>query len=160
MASPLVFDASGGVYGRRGKLYGLAILAIGTLVSFSVMQAPSSAATPNNKPNNALLGGCSSFPPTPCGELQNNLSGRSIRVSLDWTCEEVSAPLGSDCPQEITTVASGGHIGGGNVDADAFEIPNGCWFSGDINDTVFTRSAGWYKLTSLETVTVTRARCS
>ena len=103
-------------------------------------------------------GGCSSFPPTPCGELQNN-SGITVRVSLNWTCTASSAPLGSSCPQSIVNVAPHTHKGGGSVDVDAFEVPSGCSLSGDINGTKFSRTAGWYKFSSLQTVTVASAGC-
>jgi hypothetical protein len=106
----------------------------------------------------AVLGGCSSFPPTPCGEVQNN-SVRTVRVSLNWTCSADTAPIGSSCPQSITTVAPHSHIGGGNVDVDAFEVPRGCSFAFDIDGLDLTRGAGWYKFSSLNTVTIHSATC-
>jgi hypothetical protein len=104
------------------------------------------------------LGGCSSFPPTPCGEVQNN-SNRTVRVSLNWTCSADTGALGSSCPKDIKSVGAGKHIGGGSVDVDAFEVPNGCTFAFDIDGLDLTRGPGWYKFSSLNTVTVHRASC-
>ncbi|MFD4976307.1 hypothetical protein [Streptomyces sp. NPDC058424] len=115
--------------------------------------APAAPASPD-----VALGGCSSFPPTPCGEVQNN-SNRTVRVSLNWTCGADTAPIGSSCPKSITSVAPGKHIGGGSVDVDAFEVPTGCTFAFDIDGLNLTRGPGWYKFSSLNTVTIHRASC-
>lgn len=115
------------------------------------------APTAPNAPEVAL-GGCSSFPPTPCGEVQNN-SNRTVRVSLNWTCTADTGNIGSTCPKDIKSVAAGHHIGGGSVDVDAFEVPTGCTFAFDIDGLNLTRGAGWYKFSSLNTVTIHRATC-
>jgi hypothetical protein len=130
-------------------------VAMGCFAVVVVAQVPASAAPADE---DTVLGGCSSFPPTPCGEVQNN-SVRSVRVSLDWTCDASTAPLGSGCPQSITSVGPHGHIGGGNVDVDAFEVSRGCSFDGDISGVPFTRGAGWYKFSSLDTVTIHSTTC-
>jgi hypothetical protein len=116
------------------------------------------AASATTADQEAVLDGCSSFPPTPCGEVQNN-SVRPVRVSLHWTCSASTAPLGSTCPQSITTVGAGRHIGGGDVDVDAFEVPRGCSFDFDIDGLDLTRGAGWYKFSSLNTVTIHSTTC-
>lgn len=57
-------------------------------------------------------------------------------------------------------MAPGHHIGGGNVDVDAFEVPTGCTVQADIDGVNFTRGAGWYKFSSLNTVTIHTMRSS
>lgn len=106
-----------------------------------------------------VLGGCSSFPPTPCGELHNNTYDTWVRVSLNWTCSQAYAPLGSSCPQNIHTVNPRSHMGGGNVDVDAFEVPAQCTFWGLVNSGSFSWSPGWHKFSSWDTVTITYAEC-
>jgi hypothetical protein len=106
----------------------------------------------------AVPGGCSSFPPTPCGEVQNNTS-RTLRVSKNWTCSGSSAPLGTSCAQSITSVGAGSHIGGGNVDIDAYEIPANCRAEGYVNSRYFYDYEGWYKISSLETATINQIWC-
>lgn len=133
------------------KLQRIAALGAGTVLALSALALPTTAQA-------AATGGCSSFPPTPCGEVQNN-SGRSVRVSLNWTCSAASAVIGSSCPQSIRTVAPGKHIGGGSVDVDAFEVPTGCTFAFDIDGLNLTRGAGWYKFSSLNTVTIHSTSC-
>lgn len=104
-------------------------------------------------------GGCSSVPPTPCGEVQNNTSDTWVRVSLRWTCDSYYEPLGSSCPQDIRTVAPHSHIGGGNVDVDAFEVPDRCTFWGDKNGANFVVGSGWHRFNNLQTVTISHAEC-
>lgn len=83
-----------------------------------------------------------------------------IRVSLDWRCSQSSAPLGSHCAQGIRTVQPGGHIGGGNVDVDAFEVPANCRVSGILIPGLgFNHSSGWYKFNNLQTAVLDFALC-
>ncbi|MEV5205107.1 hypothetical protein [Streptomyces sp. NPDC053720] len=105
-----------------------------------------------------ILDGCSWA--WPCGEVQND-SGRSVRVSLNWTCDAKTAPLGSSCPKEIKTVKPGAHKGGGDVDVDAFEVPKGCkyYFKVGALDPEESRTAGWYKFNNSLTITITRTSC-
>lgn len=103
-------------------------------------------------------GGCSSFPPTPCGEVQNN-SVRTITISLNWTCSASTAPVNSSCAQSVEGLSSGRHRGGGNVDVDAFRVDTGCTYYGNIDGISFSRGSGWYKFSSLNTVTITSTSC-
>jgi hypothetical protein len=129
-----------------------------TVICTASLTATQVVAEATTAVENAIPGGCSSFPPTPCGEVQNN-SVRSVRVSLNWTCAADTAPIGSSCPQSITSVGPGRHIGGGSVDVDAFEVPRGCSFDFDIDGLNLTRGAGWYKFSSLNTVTIHSTTC-
>lgn len=147
---------------RYGLLPGAALCAL-SLLPACVADDPEGttastaalATAPPVKPN----GGCSSFPPTPCGEVQNNTSHTAF-VSLNWTCSATTAPIGSSCPKSITSVSPGHHIGGGSVDVDAFEVLDGCTVQGDIDGSNFTRGPGWYKFSSLNTVTLHTMTCS
>ncbi|TDV56282.1 hypothetical protein CLV71_102348 [Actinophytocola oryzae] len=66
-------------------------VAVACIAAVAMAQVPASAAPADE---DTVVGGCSSFPPTPCGEVQNN-SVRSVRVSLNWTCSADTAPIGS-----------------------------------------------------------------
>jgi len=103
--------------------------------------------------------GCSRFPPTPCGEVQNDTQ-ITVRVSLNWTCDESTGPLGTHCAQNIVSVNPGRHLGGGNVDVDAFEVPSGCVISGILlPGLTFSHGAGWYKFNSLQEANLSFASC-
>ncbi|MGV9250607.1 hypothetical protein [Streptomyces sp. NPDC003697] len=136
-----------------------AIIAAGSLIALSAMQTSSSAVTPVNNAPSVSLGGCSSFPPTPCGEVQNDTSDTWVRVSLNWTCGTSYEPIGSSCPKSIKTVSPHSHIGGGSVDVDAYEVPKNCTFWGDSNGFGFVHGAGWYKFSSVETITISHTEC-
>jgi hypothetical protein len=90
--------------------------------------------------------------------VQNN-SSSTVYVSLHWTCDATTAPLGSGCPQNVWSVPPGAHIGGGNVDVDAFAVPAGCTYWFDIDGSNLSRGPGWYKFSSLNTVTIHRTAC-
>lgn len=143
------------------KLHRMSVAAAaGAAIALFGLPAAASADVPADD-DITVLASCSSFPPTPCGEVQNN-TNRTVRVSLNWTCSADTAPIGSGCPRDIRNVSPGGHIGGGNVDVDAFEVPNGCTFTFNFGGAIPSnrdRGPGWYKFASVNDVTLVRARC-
>ncbi len=127
--------------------------------STSGATAPAVDSSPSPDGPFQTLGGCSSFPPTPCGEVHNN-SSQWIDASLNWACGSASyASWGSTCVKDLRRVAPGAKLGGGSTDVDAYGVPSRCTLWVTVNGTEYVRGSGWFKINNLQTATVTNISC-
>jgi hypothetical protein len=108
----------------------------------------------------AHAGSCNWY--TPCGEVWNNTSDTWVTAALGWCNENLwyEGPNGS-CAYDRQTVNPGDHLGGGNVDVDAFLVPTNCTYWVGVNGGGSTaKSPGWYRFSNTKDISITHAECS